>query len=343
MKTRGCGLLAALLVVAVAGCGQGTGAGADGDVGRDAVDPGQDAVQEIAQDLAGDAVPDGVLDVAADADRDPGPVDDPGMDVGGEVPLPKPGFVISIAESGAAGAGGFGYLYVANPPTDDMGQVTTAHVGDCRFVEPEVQGVCEPFCAWPSFCRSDNTCHAEASPVRWAGDIAVSGLKVPCSLPIQAGGGYPYYQGICDPVDPPDLFDAGALLTATAAGGDDLPGFTMQTLGVVSIETTLPCSTFALVAGQPVNVTWTPGNQEGDRIRFLLISANHGSQFGHVECDTADTGSLTVDASLVDLHRAAMNPVPSWRMVRMHQADAFVDGTTVVLEARGELNCMYGH
>ena len=90
-----------------------------------------------------------------------------------------------------------------------------------------------------------------------------------------------------------------------------------------------------------LRLTWTPSKQAGDRVTFALISANHGAQFGHVECETGDTGALTVDASLVDLHLAEFNPVPSWRLARVHDGAIDVGDWRVVLQARSELGCRY--
>ncbi len=323
-------VVAWLVLVGVAACG----CAGDGAAG---IDPGD----------ADAWTPEAGPDVAAD------PAVEPGADASPDALRADqaPAFVISIAELRAAGATPFGFVSVANPPAAEALQAATTRVGDCRFVKPDTPGVCDPFCAWPGFCGSDNVC-VKGLPQLWAGDIALAGLKLGCALPIVQSGSYRYYGGVCEdpahPGEPPDpaynptdLFDAGVTLTATAAGGADLPAFSVSTLGVEPVVTDLACAGFALVPGQPVHLTWTPSTQAGDRVTFALISANHGAQFGHVECETGDTGALTVDASLVDLHLAEFNPVPSWRLARVHDGAIDVGDWRVVIEARGELSCSY--
>lgn len=330
----------AVLLVVLAACGAGPSLAdlpdATGDVGgsdRGDADPWPADVPD-----AGDR-PDALADVPDPADRP----DDSGFDEELAEPRPTdPGFLISVVETRGFRSQPVGFVYVANPPAAEMVQTVRSEAGGCRFLEPAATGTCEPFCAWPGFCAADNTCH-KGTPQRWAGDIALSGLNVTCSLPITTSGTYRYYTGTCNPSDPPDLFDAGATITATAAGGTDLPAFTLRTPGVDEITTPLPCDTFALQAGTPLQVDWQPSGRPGDRIRFTLISANHGTQFGHVECDVPDTGSLVVDASLVDLHLKAFNPAPSWNLARVHTSGTTVDGTVVALETGSRISCMYGY
>jgi hypothetical protein len=258
-----------------------------------------------------------------------------------EQPPPEAGFLISVIESTYGDLTTNAWVSVANPPASEMQQIVRAEVSGCRFLEPNTTGVCETFCIWPGYCGSDNTCH-EGTPQRFAGDIALTGLKAQCSLPVETyDGGYPFYLGVCEPAEPSDLFDEGTSITAIAAGGDDLPAFTLETPGVAPVVTNLQCDGFALEAGKYLQVTWEPGHQTGDRIRFFLRSANHGNQFGHIECDGPDDGILVVESSLIDMHLAAFNPAPSWGLVRVHTTGVEVDGMRVALEASSQQGCMY--
>ena len=315
---------------------------------EDAIDTAPDADArtdgETPADAAQESGPDEAADLAADpaVDPSPDPAADPGIDAAGDLPR---GFVIHVAESlGALSTGTTGtpwsFVAVSNPPADEMPQKVTAQAGDCLFLEPIATGTCDTFCAWPGYCGEDDACH-EGLPRRWAGDIALSGLQAECSLPIDTSTPYPYYSGACTPEDPANLFEEGVTITATSAGCDDLPAFALETRGVESMVSRLPCTGFALVRDQGLHVTWTPGGQDGDRVRFRLISGNHGTQFGHIECETGDTGNLDVDATLVNLHLDAFNPMPTWSLERVHAGDAVIDGTRVVLEASSQVRCGY--
>ena len=321
-------------VIAAIGCAE-VGPGGTDDAGMDAVPV------DLVQDVVADPAPD--------------PAQEPGTDVLSDLLLADkaPAFVIHVSESAAVQSTGFAFVSVSNPPADEMPQATRVRVGDCRFVKPDTPGQCDPFCAWPGFCGSDNVC-VEGLPQLWAGDIALTGLETKCALPVVLSGTYQYYGGYCeDPAHPgqvpdpsytpTDVFAAGATRTAVAAGGTDLPAFSLSTLGVEPVVSDLACKTFALVPGQSLHVTWSPSTQAGDRVSFELISANHGTQFGHVECETADTGALTVDASLVDLHLAEFNPVPSWRLARFHVGAIDVGDVRVEFEARSQISCGYTH
>ena len=127
-------------------------------------------------------------------------------------------------------------------------------------------------------------------------------------------------------------------ITAQAAGAALSP-FELETVGVAPLGSSLPCP-LEPVPGDEVSVTWSPG-QAGDRVRLSLASANHGSMFPAVICDTEDDGELVVAASLVESWLDSRLPVWSWRLVRTHAGTAVVDGVEVRLSANATEGCSW--
>ncbi len=134
-----------------------------------------------------------------------------------------------------------------------------------------------------------------------------------------------------------DLFAGGSPLTATASGGT-VPAFTVSTTGVDALETALPCP-LDLAPGVDLEVSWTPGAGEGDRVIFALQSGNHGLQFSSVTCETADTGYLRVDATLLDTFLADFHPVQLWVLRREHEGAVVAGPVDVRLRAVSRVTC----
>lgn len=209
--------------------------------------------------------------------------------------------------------------------------------GDCAFVQPVDPPFCDPPCDLGTICGADDTCGPPVEALG-AGDIVVTGLKVGCTLHPETQ--YHYYGPLFDP-EPPDgdVFDEGDLLTATAPG-DDVPPFTVATRGVREVDPTLACPP-DLAAGQGLDVTWTPGVQAGDRVAFVLQSGNHGTQFARILCETSDTGSLHVDAALLDAWLTEWVPIYAWRFTRWHEEWVDLPGVRVTFTASSLTGCMW--
>jgi Cys-rich repeat protein len=54
-----------------------------------------------------------------------------------------------------------------------------------------------------------------------------------------------------------------------------------------------------LDGSKPFTLNWTPGTVADARITLEFDLSHHGSSKGQVRCDVADTGSLTVSATLL--------------------------------------------
>jgi len=268
---------------------------------------------------------------AADADPD-APDADTVSDAGEEAAFV---FTIELMESRSPGSAGMAYASVYNPWSTDGAWVEAMRVGDCVFNEASL-GVCEPPCELPDVCHPDGTC---APPVtrRSAGTIEVTGLAPALTLTPQEP--YDYYTAAFDP-EPTDgqLFSSGDLIAAAAAG-DSVPPFSVSTTGVADLITALPCE-LPLDADTDLALAWTPATGDAP-IRFVLQSGNHGAQFSSIVCETADTGSLVVDASLVAAYLDDFHPLHRWTLTRSRDGIEILGDVRVELRARSSAGCQW--
>jgi len=245
-------------------------------------------------------------------------------------------FTIELTEARSPGAdGGAAYASVYNPWWADGAWFEAARVGDCVFNEAQLAN-CDPPCELPDVCHADSTC---SPPIvrRSAGVIVVDGLGSALTLLPQEP--YDYYTPEFDP-EPTDgdIFAAGDAITATAAG-DSVAAFTVTTAGVEELATHLPCE-LPLDADASLLLTWTPA-AGGDPIRFVLQSGNHGMQFSSVVCETDDTGSLTIDSSLIAAYLADFHPVHRWTLTRSRLGTTIVGDVRVEMHARSNVGCQW--
>jgi hypothetical protein len=208
--------------------------------------------------------------------------------------------------------------------------------GDCGFYAVRPWRDCDPACEVGSSCTWDGECVEASSPID-AGIISVAGLEV--ALVFEPSSEWVYYGYDFEP-EPSDgeIFAQGDPITASAQGAQ-LPAFELETRGVAPLESDLPCPIQDDHSGD-LSLSWTPG-QVGDRVRLQLASANHGSQFPAVICETEDDGALTVDAALVQAWQDTWLPVPSWRLERIHEASGEVAGVPVELQAQALEGCSW--
>jgi hypothetical protein len=269
-------------------------------------------------------------------------VDDAIGDATGEAdgaPSPEFTFTVSVTEwVGTKGNPDSAYAGAGRAWSgEEMPSVVAAAAGDCVFVRPTELPLCDPPCGPGTICVANDTCGPPWKALG-AGDIVITGLKSACTLVPETQ--YHYYQPRFEP-EPAggDVFDEGDLLTATAPG-DDVPPFTVTTRGVARVETTLACPP-ASEPGQGLDVAWTPGAQPGDRVSFAIMSGNHGTQFSRVLCQTADSGSLHVDAKLFESYLADWHPMNSWHLTRWHEEGVDVPGVRVTFAASSHAGCMW--
>lgn len=183
----------------------------------------------------------------------------------------------------------FGKVYDGPTPAQLVWEETAA-AGDCKLLEPRV-----PFCAVPcaggSVCIEDDRCAAYPS-AKSAGTLTVRGLRPVDPLAInpiannyQSTAALPY-----------PAFDEGAAITAEASG-DAVEAFVLEARGIAPFVFTSTAP--ALVREEPFELSWVAaGVAEVSSIHVKIDLSHHGGTKGMIECDTADTGALSIPASL---------------------------------------------
>ena len=160
---------------------------------------------------------------------------------------------------------------------------------DCGWLTFE-RATCDPNCEeMDEYCDPDDlVCKPYPSPAP-AGILDLTGP----SLALQWAS-VPYWSQEVPPgaIAPGDTIEF-------AASGDATPAFSVSSTAVEPLQHGLVCDPVELLKpGEDLQVTWTPA--DGARVRLEAIPWNHGGARDRIYCDTADTGSMTVPADIVD-------------------------------------------
>lgn len=163
--------------------------------------------------------------------------------------------------------------------------------GSCELVQPRT-GFCDPACTNGQVC--DGATCVEQSEPQDVGTVYVFGLDE--DLTITPKSSVFNYKHGGELAHPAFEEDAPVTLSATPA---DAPAFTLQARGVAPLAMAED-SEIVLRQHMPVELQWaapaTPGQAH------VLVSLNialHGGTPVQIDCDTEDTGSLTIPAELV--------------------------------------------
>lgn len=181
----------------------------------------------------------------------------------------------------------------ATPPNTVWEEAKT--VGDCTLSTPRVP-FCNTPCGGSAVCVEDDACQPYPTKKN-VGKVTVSGVKT------SAGDTGFVMSAVANTYQAPPLpylaFAEGDSLGVAAEGGD-LSAFTVSTLGVKPLE--LSSTKLQLDDGQPLALTWpAAASASASSIHVKLDISHHGGSKGMIECDSQDTGSLTIDAALISL------------------------------------------
>jgi len=226
--------------------------------------------------------------------------------------------------NGAAGSAGatpgdpdklVGSFQVKVTPASDLGAATTTIIGKIsdgptpattQWIDPQTEGDCtlttphSPYCTTPcgssAACVEDDTCLAYPT-AHGAGAVTVTGIQA-------ANGSTPLTLLLTNNVyqAPPAValayppFAESDAVTVTAAG-DYFPAFNLSSKAIAPLVIT--STNLALKSGQGLALTWTKGAEGTARIHVKLDISHHGGSKGQIECDTADSGALTVSGALI--------------------------------------------
>lgn len=177
--------------------------------------------------------------------------------------------------------------------------------GGCRLLEL-MYGDCGPGCGPDEVCTSDNECAAEPAGLG-AGVITVRGLGDDIALTSQswAPGRYDSPSTLTS-----ELFDAGDAVEVILDGGD-FPAIVLGATGVAAMDTDLTASGYELTNGQDAVLNWTAGPDPTACVSVVLKGRNsvHGAPLGNIiECQTTDTGTLTIPQSIVEAFPIGQTP-----------------------------------
>lgn len=194
--------------------------------------------------------------------------------------------------------GGAGLTSIAGstrdgPEPSPRSWTKAATSGDCALLKPKV-----PFCSTPcgaSVCTADDTCQDYPAGLS-VGTVTVSGIQTASnqkSFDLKEGvkGTYAYVEPLAYPG-----FAEGDTLRFSASGGG-YPAFTLEARGIKPLE--LTSTSLTLTNNQPLSLTWTAGQTGLSTIHVKLDISHHGGTKGVITCETADSGSLQLPASLV--------------------------------------------
>jgi hypothetical protein len=167
--------------------------------------------------------------------------------------------------------------------------------GDCLLEKPKVP-FCDPACG-SDVCVADGVCQPYPT-AKDAGQVRVTGVKTEDGSTdftlLRVGGSY-QPPGSVKLAFPP--FEEGAPFRFEAAGAE-IPAFTLDGAGIAPLVVTGDAP--AIEAGEALTMTWQPAaDPDASAVRVKLDISHHGGTKGMIECETRDTGSLSIDAGLV--------------------------------------------
>jgi hypothetical protein len=164
-------------------------------------------------------------------------------------------------------------------------------MGDCRFLKREILPPCDPACSGSQVCGLDSMCHPY--PLEQdVGAVTLDGVASAATLGKDVSNNY----SAASPAEP--LFAEGALIALHAAGAGTVGAFTLRGVGVAPLV--LATNEWVITPGQPFTINWTASGRTDVRVHVRLNVDQHGNSPSFLDCDTGDTGTLTVPAALVD-------------------------------------------
>lgn len=192
-----------------------------------------------------------------------------------------------------------------------------------------------PFCSTPcgsgNQCVADDTCKPEALG-HDVGTAKITGVKTSAggtevALTSTTPGSYGSSTALAYPP-----FDEGADVAVAVASGP-YGAFSAHAKGIAPLV--VPEAQITIEKDKPLTLTWTAKGASADStIHVHLDISHHGGTKGQIECDTADTGSLTIGASLVtQLVNLGVAGFPTVRLTRSSVGSTKISLGTIEMRA----------
>jgi hypothetical protein len=212
------------------------------------------------------------------------------------------------------------------PPNRSMKLVEQA--GDCQLRKPYAP-VCKTPCDGTSVCAADDRCQ-RAPTEQNVGTVRVKGLgTAEFTMPLIAGT----YQPPAEVMLPYPPAAEGTAVQMQTSGGAYTP-FTLEgkTIAPLVLAGSGP---LPIIPGMPLELAWTrPGNASLARVTVRMDVSHHGGGLkGDIVCETADSGALTIPASLLD-HLVALGTAgfPTIYITRLATSSISIAPGRVTLE-----------
>jgi hypothetical protein len=236
----------------------------------------------LAPGCAGDGAAPAAVDGAA-AEIPSGPAAD--LELGG--------FVVDLV-AGEGGEAGYtsvsGKVYDGALPSPVI-WTAVADSGGCRLLTPRVP-FCSPGCGGVAICAADGQCVPYPS-ARDVGTVRVSGLGASSFEMTALLGSYQPAATVSLPMPP----SAEGEQVVFRAAGASLPAFTVESRGVAPLSL---AGSFALAADRALVFTWpAPADPGQSEIEVKLDISHHGGTKGKIECQVADSGTLSIPADQI--------------------------------------------
>jgi hypothetical protein len=201
--------------------------------------------------------------------------------------------------------------------------------GDCRLSTPK-SPFCEEGCG-ADVCVADGECQPYPKG-HSVGAVTLTGVK------LEGGGSEIALREIAASYQPPagtslayPPFGAGDTIEVRAAGAD-YPAFELSAPGVDPVE--LKTTDLALAPDKAFVLEWDPApSGAASRMHVKIDLSHHGGVKGLIECDAADSGSLTIsEAMIAELISLGVAGFPSVELTRTSIDTAQLDHGKVQLE-----------
>jgi hypothetical protein len=210
---------------------------------------------------------------------------------------------------------------------------TAATEGSCKLLTPRV-----PFCSTScgtGACVEDETCKSYPTALS-VGTVTAKGLKT------AAGATTFTMDPVANNYQPPasvtlayPAFAEGDAISLDAAGGT-FSAFTLKATGIAELK--LLNDSIALAENTAQNLTWTPPSSSASKVQVKLDISHHGGTKGKIVCETADSGALTLSASmLTQLIKLGVAGYPTIVVTRVASGTATISAGRVDLVISSEV------
>jgi len=187
----------------------------------------------------------------------------------------------------------FGKVYDGPTPSAEIWE-EAATDGACKLLKPRIP-FCETPCGGSAICVDDGKCQSYPKEVT-VGTVHLEGVHTESGeTKISMDPVAQNYQPVGVTLSYPP-FSEGDEIKLTADGE---PKLTATAKGISPLV--LESAPLQLETGKSATLTWTAPKQSGlARIKVKLDISHHGGTKGKIECDTDDSGSLELTATLLD-------------------------------------------